>query len=124
MSNQVKGFNDLISERKASPLKFAWDKFKDIGAIRSAAPAIPAAKPARKAPVDPLHARAQEYQTLVMKKPTAGLRLVPTPAAASPKVESLWAERVLSQGLYQANPQSRPDLVNPKAEGIRFLYGA
>ncbi len=124
MSNQVKGFNDLISERKASPLKFAWDKFKEIGVIRSAAPSVPAAKRAGKPAVDPVHRRVQEYQTLVTKKNPAGLRLAPPPAAASPKAESRWAEQVLSQGLHQANPQPRPDLVKAKAAGILFLFGA
>lgn len=124
MSNQVKGFNDLISERKTSPLKFAWDKFKEIGAIRRAAPSVPAAKRAGKAAVDPIHRRAQEYQTLVTKKNSAGLRLVPPPPAAASKAESRWAEQVLSQGLHQANPQPRQDLVRPKAEGIHFLFGA
>lgn len=124
MSNQVKGFHDLISERKTSPLKFAWDKFKEIGAIRTTAPSVPAAKRAGRAAVDPIHRRAQEYQTLVTKKNSAGLRLVPPPAAAAPKAESRWAEQVLSQGLHQSNPQPRQDLAKAKAAGILFLYGA
>lgn len=124
MSNQVKGFHDLISERKASPLKFAWDKFKEIGAIRSAAPSVPVAQRAGKATVDPVHRRAQEYQTLVTKKNSAGLRLVPTPTAAAPKAEALWTEQILSQGLHQANPQPRLDLAKAKAAGILFLFGA
>ena len=124
MSNPTKDFSDLTSERKASPLKFAWDKFKEIGAIRSA-PVVSAPKRVAKATGYPAHLQAREYQALVTKKTTGTLRLVPQPAAGEPKVaESVWTKKVLTQGLHQANPQPRLDLAKPKAEGILFLLGA
>ena len=124
MSNQIKGFSDLISERKASPLKFAWDKFKDIGAIRTATPVV-VPKATSKSQIDPLQIRAQEYQALVTKKQTVALRVVSQPApTASRPTEPVWAKKVLSQGLHQSNPQPRLDLTKPKAEGILFLLGA
>ena len=125
MSNQIKGFSDLISERKASPLKFAWDKFKDIGAIRTATPVVAAPKSTSKPQVDPIQVRAQEYQALVTKKQTIALRVVSQPAVSTSKSsEPVWAKKALSQGLHQSNPQPRLDLTKPKAEGILFLLGA
>jgi len=126
MQSPVEGSKQFSSEKKSSPLKFAWDKFKEIGLI----PADVVGKSAKTAVSarvsDPTHARHQEYQTLVTKR---GLgmpqRMALSKDAVSEKTErSPLAGRLLTQGLHESSIHKIQDFGRFAAFSVAFLLGA
>jgi len=126
MQSPVEGSSKVSSEKKSSPLKFAWDKFKEIGIVPAAVVGKSPKTVVSARVSDPTHARHQEYQTLVTKR---GLgmpqRIAISRDAVSEKTErSQAAGRLLTQGLHESSIHKIQDFGRFAAFSVAFLLGA
>lgn len=114
------------SEKKYSPLKFAWDKFKELGVVPSSPEGNASPESAAARVANPMHARHQEYQALVTKRSQAKAAVLSFPKAATPaKPECVsMAGTLLSQGLHESAPNKIEDFGRSAEAGVAFLLGA
>ena len=126
MQSPVDVTNKVPSEKKASHLKFAWDRFKEIGVVPSTAIGKSANTAVSSRAADPLHSRHQEYQDLVTKRGQGTYSLAQAPRAEVPaKLERpQLTGRLLTQGLHESSPHRVEDLCRPAAFSVAILLGA
>jgi len=124
----MRSLNELYqakaAEKKYSPLKFAWDKFKELGAVPSAPDGKVAPELAVRRPADPMHARHQEYQDLVTKRNQGSATVRSLQKAPVQQDLTSLADALLSQGLHESALHKIQDFGLSAERGVTVLLGA